>query len=269
MKSLIVDHVRSIATPDIVEKCVDIVEGKSRWFSQSGQDWYMYHNFFSHSMDTIKHGFYLDVGSNHPLEISNSFFFDRCLGWKGICVEPNPQYHAFYKDRSCKLVKTCLDSSESNVGFESNGVAGHIDMSGTPMKCTTLHALLRDVPKVDFASIDIEGNEESVFRCLNMTNLDIQVWAVETNKVDAATFDVPFFRNGYYKATQILAFSPVTKDSFGDLLDTIYVKRHRPEILPQSAGPCSPEDLKENPWCGTIIPVYEHSEKKKCFPSMG
>lgn len=29
-------------------------------------------------------------GANNAYDMSNTFFFDRCLGWRGICVEPNP-----------------------------------------------------------------------------------------------------------------------------------------------------------------------------------
>jgi len=38
-------------------------------------------------------GTYLDIGSNHPLQRSNTYFFDKCLGWRGVCVEPNTKYH--------------------------------------------------------------------------------------------------------------------------------------------------------------------------------
>lgn len=30
---------------------------------------------------------YVDVGAHHPLDISNTAFFDLCLGWKGLCIE--------------------------------------------------------------------------------------------------------------------------------------------------------------------------------------
>lgn len=30
------------------------------------------------------------AGANHFQTISNTWFLDKCMGWKGICVEPNP-----------------------------------------------------------------------------------------------------------------------------------------------------------------------------------
>ena len=62
---------------------------RHHFFGQYHQDWFMYMHFFK----TQKKGFYVDVGSNHYVRHSNSFFFDFCLGWKGLCVEPNPIYH--------------------------------------------------------------------------------------------------------------------------------------------------------------------------------
>lgn len=50
---------------------------------------------------------YADVAANHFKRISNTYFYDRCLGWRGLCVEPNPRYHAELRQkRSCELVTT-------------------------------------------------------------------------------------------------------------------------------------------------------------------
>ena len=50
-------------------------------------------------------GVYVDLATNHPVVISNTFFLDRCLGWKGLCIEPNPVHHSRIRQaRSCSLV---------------------------------------------------------------------------------------------------------------------------------------------------------------------
>src|SRR5688500_140097 len=38
-----------------------------------------------------KTGFYLDIGAFHPIIHSNTYFF-YLKGWRGVNVEPNPQY---------------------------------------------------------------------------------------------------------------------------------------------------------------------------------
>ena len=30
---------------------------------------------------------------NHFQKYSNTFFFDKCLGWEGLCIEADEQYH--------------------------------------------------------------------------------------------------------------------------------------------------------------------------------
>lgn len=73
-------------------------------------------------------GFYVDVGANAAEFISNTYFFDRCLGWRGICVEPNRHFHHnLLTHRTCELIPTCIsDDASSTVEFASEGVLGGI-----------------------------------------------------------------------------------------------------------------------------------------------
>lgn len=41
-------------------------------------------------------GSYVDVGSWHPLKASNTYHF-YLRGWKGICIDPNPELAAAYR----------------------------------------------------------------------------------------------------------------------------------------------------------------------------
>lgn len=94
-------------------RCRDAIFYKNFSFAQFGQDLILYHNFFAH---LTRPGFYLDLGtqeylaciwmtavlgSNDAVEWSNSLFFDKCLGWQGVCVEPNPAYHQGYLFDGC------------------------------------------------------------------------------------------------------------------------------------------------------------------------
>lgn len=48
-----------------------------------------------------KSGFYVDIGANDGVSISNSLVFER-LGWQGFCVEANPRtYEKLKQSRSC------------------------------------------------------------------------------------------------------------------------------------------------------------------------
>ena len=51
--------------------------------SQFRQDKILFNMLFR---NRTNRGIYLDIASNHYKRISNSYFYDRCLGWQGICV---------------------------------------------------------------------------------------------------------------------------------------------------------------------------------------
>lgn len=73
--------------------------------SQVNQDKLLWHAAFAHLGRT---GRYIDCASNHFKRISNTYFLDRCAGWAGLCVEPNPIYHdGLRRHRTCKLAPTC------------------------------------------------------------------------------------------------------------------------------------------------------------------
>ena len=56
-----------------------------------------------------KTGLYVDSGANHWERLSNTLFYDKCLGWAGICLEPNPIYvSGLKKNRSCKYFPECI-----------------------------------------------------------------------------------------------------------------------------------------------------------------
>eukprot|EP00992_Anisonema_acinus_P008449 TRINITY_DN4541_c0_g1_i2.p1 TRINITY_DN4541_c0_g1~~TRINITY_DN4541_c0_g1_i2.p1 ORF type:complete len:379 (+),score=131.66 TRINITY_DN4541_c0_g1_i2:54-1190(+) len=94
------------------------------FFGQYGQDWFLYMNFFRY-MRAVHggRGLYVDLGANHAFQISNTVFFDLCLQWRGLCVEPNPQYHLSYRlFRTCRLVPNCVWSSPKSLVLELDGV---------------------------------------------------------------------------------------------------------------------------------------------------
>ena len=53
-------------------------------FAQEGEDLVLNKIFGNQS-----NGFYIDIGANHPIRFSNTWFFYK-KGWRGINIEPNP-----------------------------------------------------------------------------------------------------------------------------------------------------------------------------------
>jgi hypothetical protein len=61
--------------------------------AQYSQDVFLCHSLFKTWAVQGRKGFYVESGANDPEAISSSLFFDKCLCWQGLCVEPQPQYH--------------------------------------------------------------------------------------------------------------------------------------------------------------------------------
>jgi FkbM family methyltransferase len=74
-------HLRTAARQDASEV---------QFFSQSGQDQYLLQNFFRGR----RGGVFVDIGAYDGEKFSNSLFFERSMGWRGLCVEPLPAAYA-------------------------------------------------------------------------------------------------------------------------------------------------------------------------------
>ncbi len=119
---------------------------------------------------------YLDIAANEPVRISNTYFFDRCLQWRGLCVEAHPSYRdLIFKMRSCGIMPACVSDREENVSFVmdagSSGVsstnknaaakAAHHDMRMTCIRTADAIAA-SGMHLIDMLSLDVEGHEEAV-----------------------------------------------------------------------------------------------------------
>jgi hypothetical protein len=83
------------ADPAYQDYCLKVLDGAKTpgLGGQYSQDVFLFHNIFKAWAPRGRKGFYVESGANDPEAISSSIFFDKCLGWQGLCVEPQTQYH--------------------------------------------------------------------------------------------------------------------------------------------------------------------------------
>lgn len=192
-------------------RCAD---GTYEMFSQMKQDFYIYTTHFRY---LNRSGVYLDVAANDPIGISNTFFFDACLGWDGVCVEANPQYLAgLHRVRSCALVPTCLsdvDGRKVEFGLHSalSGVMGENKNergvwkkgAGTvlEMKCSTVEKELElyEVEVVDYFSLDVEGHELQVLKGVDFEKVVFNVITVEAREERVGPIQTLLEEAGYVR----------------------------------------------------------------------
>ncbi|PXF40377.1 Protein Star [Gracilariopsis chorda] len=163
-------------------------------FSQFAQDAYLYVKHFNR---LNRRGVYLDVASNDAIKISNTYFMDRCLGWRGLCVEANPKYYErIFRERSCQLVPTCASATDGEVvqfklRGEIGGVVGDTYKYGnnskgtlTEARCMSVQTMLdrSKTTHVDYMSLDVEGHEVEVLKGIDWERARIDVISVEANE---------------------------------------------------------------------------------------
>jgi hypothetical protein len=92
--------------------------------SQYNQDAWLFHNFFRCMPGP---GTYADIGAGqHPRKLSNTWFLDRCLGWKGVCAEADhAAAEALRHNRSCTVVESAVSTFPGR-GTVKSGPGGAI-----------------------------------------------------------------------------------------------------------------------------------------------
>jgi FkbM family methyltransferase len=172
-----------------------------QFFSQFGQDRYLYQRLFENKRD----GVFVDVGAYDGLTGSNTLFFEKFQGWKGVCIEPDAiQFAKLSMLRSCDCVQACIADREASARFLS--VAGGLTMMGGlvdhyepgDLKMVTersgakiinvatkrLDAVLkeRNITAIDYLSVDTEGSELAILRSFDFARFNVRALSVENNR---------------------------------------------------------------------------------------
>jgi FkbM family methyltransferase len=158
-------------------------------------------------------GFFIEAGGNDGLSQSNSYWFERFRGWRGILVEAVPdQARLCRKNRPrADVVNAALvaDDSVRSVRIKAARLMAFIPGTRAPeeedahlkaamevqalsevpeieVPAMTLAALLeaRGNPKVDFFSLDVEGYEIPVLQGMNADRHRPRLILVETKALE-------------------------------------------------------------------------------------
>eukprot|EP00928_Gymnodinium_smaydae_P007805 TRINITY_DN12795_c1_g1_i1.p1 TRINITY_DN12795_c1_g1~~TRINITY_DN12795_c1_g1_i1.p1 ORF type:complete len:479 (+),score=74.57 TRINITY_DN12795_c1_g1_i1:114-1550(+) len=172
--------------------------GSESSVGEFGQDWYIYWNFLRNRGDSEAHrgdaslsqrrfssgGTFVDVGACLPFEYSNTVIFERCLGWKGVCVEPNPYLLTFLQaHRSCTIFQNCVDSTGARgKAFSDRDGVFMFSAHCRPLGEILARALPKEQRRIDVLSIDVEHGELEVLRGLPWEKYDVRIIVVEVTR---------------------------------------------------------------------------------------
>jgi FkbM family methyltransferase len=172
-------------------------------------------------------GFFIEVGSDDGVRFSNTLFFERSLGWFGICIEPKPTVFSLLQQNRKSICLNYAISSEDGkteefleiegYGRQLSGIVKHYDIRhlerisreknhpqfekdriiSVPVR--TLNSILQEykVCAIDFLSIDTEGSEVVVLSSIDLEKYPARVILIENNYQDDYAAAVPQLKEFY------------------------------------------------------------------------
>ena len=157
-------------------------------------------------------GFFIDVGANDPFLNSQSFHLEQ-LGWRGLLIEPLPNYYDLLKKyRSNKVIMCACSSPENHLKklplkvadvystLENNLIArGESSNEILEVETKTLNSILEenDVGRYfELLSIDVEGHEMELFKGLSLDKWKPQLILLEDHVTDHKKHNY-MRKNGY------------------------------------------------------------------------
>lgn len=193
-----------------------------------GQD-----SFVIDALDGMRNGFFLDSGASDGIKGSNTYRLETELGWRGICVEPNPEFFsALVQNRRCHCVNCCLYDRNGDVEFVEADVLGGIldeyhprllrqasaafqvpvDPAGRPATVTrparTVPSVLAQFgapPVIDYWSLDTEGSELAILKSFPFDRYTIRILTVEHNWFPVREEIAAFLAHHGYRRVRELA----------------------------------------------------------------
>jgi FkbM family methyltransferase len=170
--------------------------------SEHGQDRWLAQYVFANRRD----GTFVEFGALDGVFHSNSLFFERERGWRGLLIEPHPAlFETLQRNRPLAAVRNVAIAGNGGeaefVAIEGNLVgwsglgrtiepghrariaARHLTEKQFMVPCITLDQALTDagLAVIDYLSIDVEGAEIEILKDFPFDRYRIEIVGVEDN----------------------------------------------------------------------------------------
>jgi len=175
------------------------------FYSQIGQDKYFIENIIKYKPS----GIFLEIGGYDGIVGSNTYFLEKHLGWSGIVVECNPTLtQKCIENRKCSVSNKAVYTTDNDdvtfvIPCGSEIIGGKEQLGGIKgairrenfvsfsesykitkeivCKTITLNSLLNEhnIYEVDYLSLDTEGSELDILKCVDFTKYKIKYLTIE------------------------------------------------------------------------------------------
>lgn len=169
--------------------------------SQLGQDINVV-NFYKEKPN----GFFIEIGANDGVLLSNTFLLEKHYGWTGICAEPIPSSYkklvinrenskccdsAVYSESGLVLVFDISKVNDllSGISVDIDCHKKTVDSNKTSIHVNTISLLdllkKYDAPKfIEYMSIDTEGSEYEILKTFNFNEYTFGLIDIEHNWIE-------------------------------------------------------------------------------------
>jgi hypothetical protein len=121
-----------------------------------------------------RNGFFVEIGSNDPIKINNTYKLEKEFDWKGIMIEYEASYLPAYKIHRPNSI--------------------HVIKDATKIDYKDLFATSAAPASMDYLQIDLEVDNASTIIALKL--LDTQI--LDTYKFATVTFEHDIYRGDYF-----------------------------------------------------------------------
>jgi FkbM family methyltransferase len=146
---------------------------------QFGEDKWILEN-----IDVPEKGVVVDVGADQPIFGSNTYYFEKYLGWDSICIDADARTIEKLKTKRKNVVHAAVSDKDGTIKFHQHELAGisAVDSNGeVEVPCLTLNTILEKagITEITLLDIDVEGHEPYVIRGLDWKKYDPQIVVIE------------------------------------------------------------------------------------------
>lgn len=198
------------------------------WYSQFAQDYVLC------KLNLVKPASYIvDVGCNHPVYHSNTFYLERILDCKVLAFDGQDFSREYFERRPLAKFTHCLvdDSASSLVlnvvrdveGWENqissigdSVISGRgLDFRKATVPAYPLSVLCEGIPQIDLLCVDVEGHELRVLNSLDYITLRPTVILIENNgrHFPRSRLELFLVGKGYKQVARIVDSDDVYVDS--------------------------------------------------------
>ena len=170
---------------------------------QFGQDQYLDEKIFKGRRD----GLFVEIGSAEPVQLNNTFYFEKKLGWRGLLIEARKSAcDRLSRSRASEVINACIGEKPGrSIFLDFNWLAGLAPYMGPAeyaliekyngheskvkaywVDVAPLSSILaaRGLRSIDLLCIDTEGAEFAILRTIDFASVEIGVILCESNSAE-------------------------------------------------------------------------------------